>query len=130
MRTVVEHARRDGYVKTLLGRRRYLPDILSRNRVIREGAERIAINAPIQGTAADIIKIAMLRLDRELLPEAPGTAMILQIHDELLFEVPRPLVGRVGPRVRHIMEAAYALAAPLVVDLAAGPNWRDMTPLG
>ena len=72
MRTVVERARRDGYVTTLLGRRRYLPDILSRNRVIREAAERIAINAPIQGTAADIIKIAMLRIDREVLPEMPG----------------------------------------------------------
>ncbi len=129
MRTVVEQARRDGYVKTLLGRRRYLPDILSRNRVIREGAERIAINAPIQGTAADIIKIAMLRADRELRPEVPGISMILQIHDELLFEVPRELVERVAPRVRRLMEEAYPLAAPLVVDLAVGSNWRDMTAL-
>ncbi|HYM69497.1 MAG TPA: DNA polymerase I [bacterium] len=129
MRTVVEQARRDGYVKTLLGRRRYLPDILSRNRVIREAAERIAINAPIQGTAADIIKIAMLRVDRELLPEAPGMEMILQIHDELLFEVPQELVERVGPRVRQVMEEAYPLAAPLVADLAVGPNWQDLTEL-
>jgi len=129
MRTVVEQARRDGYVRTLLGRRRYLPDILSRNRVIREAAERIAINAPIQGTAADIIKIAMLRVDRELLPEAPGMEMILQIHDELLFEVPQELVERVGPRVRQVMEEAYPLAAPLVADLAVGPNWQDLTEL-
>ncbi|HLJ58215.1 MAG TPA: DNA polymerase I [bacterium] len=129
MRTVVEQARRDGYVKTLLGRRRYLPDILSRNRVIREAAERIAINAPIQGTAADIIKIAMLRVDRDLLPEAPGMEMILQIHDELLFEVPQELVERIGPRVRQVMEEAYPLAAPLVADLAVGPNWQDLTEL-
>ena len=126
MRTVVERARRDGYVTTLLGRRRYLPDILSRNRVIREAAERIAINAPIQGTAADIIKLAMLRIDRELLPEMPGMEMILQIHDELLFELPNELIGRAAPLVREIMEGAYRLAAPLVVNLAAGPNWQDL----
>jgi len=126
MRTVVERARRDGYVATLLGRRRYLPDILSRNRVIREAAERIAINAPIQGTAADIIKLAMLRIDRELLPEMPGMEMILQIHDELLFELPNDLVARAAPLVREIMEGAYRLAAPLVVNLAAGPNWQDL----
>jgi DNA polymerase-1 len=129
MRTVVEQARRDGYVKTLLGRRRYLPDILSRNRVIREAAERVAINTPIQGTAADIIKIAMLRVDREVLPEVPGTEMILQIHDELLFEVPRAAVADAAPRVRRVMEEAFPLAAPLVVDLAAGPNWQDLTEL-
>jgi len=129
MRTVVEQARRDGYVTTLLGRRRYLPDILSRNRVIREAAERIAINAPIQGTAADIIKIAMLRLYREWLPPVPGAEMILQIHDELLFEVPRDLVARIAPQVRDVMEGAYRLAAPLVVNLAAGPNWQDLSDL-
>ncbi|HLN14091.1 MAG TPA: DNA polymerase, partial [bacterium] len=106
--------------------RRYLPDILSRNRVIREAAERIAINAPIQGTAADIIKLAMLRIDRELLPEMPGMEMILQIHDELLFELPNDLVARAAPLVREIMEGAYRLAAPLVVNLAAGPNWQDL----
>ena len=127
MQTVVERARRDGYVTTLLGRRRYVPDILSRNRTIREAAERIAINAPIQGTAADIIKIAMLRIDRQLLPETPGAEMILQIHDELLFEVPADLVGRAAPLVREIMEGAYRLAAPLVVDVSAGPNWQDLT---
>ncbi len=127
MRTVVEQARREGYVTTLLNRRRYLPDILSRNRVIREGAERIAINAPMQGTAADIIKIAMLRIHRDLLPQVPGLEMILQIHDELLFEVPRALVSDAAPKIRRMMEEAYDLAAPLTVNLAAGPNWLDLT---
>jgi len=126
MRTTVERARRQGYVTTLLNRRRYLPDILSRNRQIREAAERIAINAPIQGAAADIIKIAMLRIYRDLLPEARGLEMILQIHDELLFELPRELVPQVAPKIRKIMEEAYPLAAPLRVGVAAGPNWQDL----
>ncbi len=129
MRTTVEQARRDGYVTTLLGRRRYLPDILSRNRQIREAAERIAINAPIQGAAADIIKIAMLRIHHDLLPEFRGLEMILQIHDELLFEVPRELVSDAAPSIRKVMEEAYRLEAPLVVNLAAGSNWQDLTEL-
>ncbi len=127
MRTTVEQARRDGYVTTILGRRRYLPDILSRNRQIREGAERIAINAPIQGAAADIIKIAMLRVHHDLAPRFPGLEMILQIHDELLFEMPRDMVPEAAPRIREVMERAYDLAAPLVVNLAAGANWQDLT---
>jgi len=108
-------------------RDRYLSDILSRNRQIREAAERIAINAPIQGSAADIIKIAMLRIHRELLPRIPGLDMILQIHDELLFELPRDAVPDVAPKIREIMEQAYPLAAPLRVSVAAGPNWQDLT---
>jgi len=127
MRTTVEQARRDGYVTTILGRRRYLPDILSRNRQIREGAERIAINAPIQGAAADIIKIAMLRVHHDLAPRFPGLEMILQIHDELLFEMPREMVPEAAPKIREVMEHAYDLAAPLVVNLAAGANWQDLT---
>ncbi len=127
MRTTIERARRHGYVTTLLSRRRYLPDILSRNRQIREAAERIAINAPIQGSAADIIKIAMLRIHRDLLPAVPELAMILQIHDELLFELPRHRVGDAAPKIRAIMEEAYPLAAPLRVSVGAGPNWQDLT---
>ena len=127
MRSTVEGARRDGYVTTLLSRRRYMPDILSRNRVIREGAERIAINAPIQGSAADIIKIAMLRIYRDLLPTASGLEMILQIHDELLFELPEELVPRVAPEIRRLMEEAYQLAAPLSVHLYTGRNWQDLS---
>lgn len=127
MRSTVERARRDGYVTTLMSRRRYLPDILSRNRVIREAAERVAINAPIQGSAADIIKMAMLRIHRELLPQAPGLDMILQIHDELLFEVPETLVSRVAPEIRRMMEEAYVLAAPLSVRVSTGQNWQDLS---
>src|SRR5438309_2614166 len=127
LQRTVAVARRQGYVTTLPNRRRYLPAILSRNRAIREGAERIAINAPIQGAAADIIKIAMLRIHRDLLPETPGLEMILQIHDELLFELPRGLVGEVVPRIREIMEQAYPLAVPLEVSVAVGPNWQDLT---
>ncbi|HLW59827.1 MAG TPA: DNA polymerase I [bacterium] len=130
MRTTVELARRQGYVTTLLNRRRYLPDILSRNRVIREAAERIAINAPIQGTAADIIKIAMLRVHRDLLPEAAGLEMILQIHDELLFELPQTMVADVAPHIRRIMGQAVELAVPLAVSIASGPNWQDLTDVG
>ena len=127
MRTTVELARRQGYVTTLLNRRRYLSDILSRNRTIREGAERIAINAPIQGTAADIIKIAMLRIHRQLPPSLRGMEMILQIHDELLFELPRELVPEAAQRVREIMEQAYPLSVPLSVSIGSGPNWQDLT---
>jgi DNA polymerase-1 len=130
MRTTVELARRQGYVTTLLNRRRYLPDILSRNRVIREAAERIAINAPIQGTAADIIKIAMLRVHRDLLPEAAGLEMILQIHDELLFELPQTMVADVAPHIRRIMGQAVELAVPLAVSIASGPNWQDLADVG
>ena len=129
MRTTVDLARRQGYVTTLLNRRRYLPDILSRNRVIREAAERIAINTPIQGTAADIIKIAMLRIHRDLLPQAGGLQMILQIHDELLFELPEAMVPDLAPRIRQIMAQAYTLAVPLAVSVAAGPNWQDLIDL-
>lgn len=127
MKSEVAQARRDGYVTTLLGRRRYLSDILSRNRVIREAAERVAINAPIQGSAADIIKVAMLRIYHELLPQAPGLEMILQIHDELLFELPESLVPRVAPEIRRLMEEAYRLAAPLSVHLFTGQNWQDLS---
>jgi len=128
MKTVVERARREGYVTTLLGRRRYLPDILSRNRVIREAAERVAINAPIQGTASDIIKMAMLQIYRDVV--APGRVeMILQIHDELLFELPPDEVPRIAPQIRERMEHAFQLAAPLSVSLGSGPNWQDLTEL-
>jgi DNA polymerase-1 len=126
MQRTIELARRQGYVSTLLNRRRYLPDILSRNRQIREAAERVAINAPMQGSAADIIKIAMLRIHRDLLPRMPGLAMILQIHDELLFELPRDLIPLAVVGIKEVMEQAYPLAAPLRVSVGVGPNWQDL----
>jgi len=127
MREAVERCRRDGDVRTLLGRRLPVPDILSRHRPTRERAERVAINAAIQGTAADIIKLAMLKIARELLPRFPGVEMVLQIHDELLFEVPAELVRDVAPEIRRLMADAYPLRVPLPVDAGIGPNWLDLT---
>ncbi len=129
MLAVVEKARRDGCVETVLGRRRYLPDLHSRNRAVREAAERIAINTPIQGSSADIIKLAMLAVSREILPSREGTRMTLQIHDELLFEVPLGDLAPVAAEVRTVMERAYPLDVPLIAEAKAGPNWAEMRPL-
>ncbi|MDR7553980.1 MAG: DNA polymerase I [Armatimonadota bacterium] len=129
MQEVVEQARRDGFVTTVLNRRRYLPDLLSRNRQVREAAERTAINTPIQGSSADIIKLAMLAIAREVLPAHPGVRMTLQIHDELLFEVPQGAEARVAREVVARMERAYPLRVPLVAEAKVGPNWAEMRPV-
>jgi DNA polymerase-1 len=129
MLSVVEEARRDGYVTTVLNRRRYLPDLLSRNRQVREAAERTAINTPIQGSSADIIKLAMLAIAREVLPATPGLRMTLQIHDELLFEAPEAAAAVVAGKVRALMERAFPLSVPLVAEAKAGPNWDAMRPV-
>jgi DNA polymerase-1 len=128
MLSVVEQARRDGFVTTVLNRRRYLPDLMSRNRAVREAAERTAINTPIQGSSADIIKLAMLAIAREALPAWPGVRMTLQIHDELLFEVPEAEAIPVAARVRALMEGAFPLSVPLVAEAKTGPNWLEMRP--
>ena len=130
MLSVVEQARHDGFVTTVLNRRRYLPDLMSRNRAVREAAERTAINTPIQGSSADIIKLAMLAIGRDVLPAWPGVRMTLQIHDELLFEVPGAEAAAVGQRVRTLMEGAFPLTVPLVADAKAGPNWAEMRAVG
>ncbi|MDX9835278.1 MAG: DNA polymerase I, partial [Desulfobulbus sp.] len=122
MESIVEQARADGFVTTLLGRRRYLADINSTKRVRREFAERTAINAPIQGTAADIIKLAMLRVHHELREQGLQTRMLLQIHDELVFEVPQEELDTVSGLVRAHMEAAMELQVPLVANLRYGPS--------
>ena len=122
MESVVGQARTDGFVTTLLGRRRYLADINSTNRVRREMAERTAINTPIQGTAADIIKLAMLRVHRELRARGLQARMLLQIHDELVFEVPLAELETVSGLVRMHMEAAMALRVPLVANLQHGQS--------
>ncbi len=122
MEQVVSQARSDGYVSTLSGRRRFLPDLASKNRVQREFAERTAINTPIQGTAADIIKLAMLRLHRSLAVQGLRTRMILQVHDELVFETPLAELDRVRELVQSTMEAAMPLRVPLVVNLHQGKN--------
>jgi len=126
MLSVVERARHDGFVTTVLNRRRYLPDLMSRNRAVREAAERTAINTPIQGSSADIIKLAMLAISRELPLRSAGVQMTLQIHDELLFEVAEHAVPETAARVRGLMQDAFALSVPLVAEAKAGPNWTEM----
>ncbi len=122
MESIVEQARQDGYVTTLLGRRRLLPEIRSRNRVRREFAERTAINTPIQGTAADIIKLAMLAVDRELAARGLTGRMILQIHDELVLEVPLREVEETTGLLRRCMEGVMELAVPLKVNIRDSQN--------
>jgi len=124
---IVEQARSQGYVTTLLGRRRYLPDLNNPARPVREFAARTAINTPIQGSAADIIKVAMLRVERAFCAGALGAKMILQVHDELVFEVPEPELERTSQVVKHEMETAFPLAVPVKVDTKAGPNWAEMS---
>ncbi len=114
-----------GYVTTLLGRRRYLPDLASRNRVLRQAAERMAVNTVIQGSEADLIKRAMVELDAALEDHFPSARMILQVHDELVFEVPTSEVEGVSALARARMEGVYKLRVPLVVDVHSGGNWRE-----
>lgn len=122
----LERARQKGYVETLLGRRRYLPQINSRNKRKRRFAERTAINSPIQGTAADLIKLAMVNLYRRLKKEKLPAWIILQIHDELLLEVSQEKIGEVRKIVKEEMEKAMKLSVPLVVDTRVGQNWAEM----
>jgi DNA polymerase-1 len=124
-RTIAE-VRRDGFVRTLFGRIRPIPDIESRNPNQRGFAERTAVNTPLQGTAADLIKLAMIVIDRQLVEEELRTRMVLQVHDELLFEVPEDETARVTELVRTAMEGVVKLKVPLVADLAFGYNWRDV----
>ena len=125
MEKSVEVARERGYILTEFGRRRYLPDITSRNAVVRGYAERNAVNAPIQGTAADIIKIAMIRIDERLRHEALQTKMILQVHDELNFSVPPTELEHVKQLVVEEMERAFAMSVPLIADCSSGINWLE-----
>jgi DNA polymerase-1 len=122
----LEATRKTGSVRTLFGRVRPIPDIESRNPNQRGFAERTAINTPLQGTAADLIKLAMISIDRKLAERALKTRMVLQVHDELLFEVPTAESAEVEALVRAEMEGVIKLNVPLVADLAFGPNWRDL----
>ncbi|UBV43651.1 DNA polymerase I [Deinococcus taeanensis] len=119
----LEFGRQQGYVETLYGRRRYVPELVATNRTLREAGERLAYNMPIQGTAADIIKLAMIRLEREL--EGTGARLLLQVHDELLLEVPQNRADEISAVVRTIMEGAAQLKVPLAVEIGVGPNWFD-----
>ena len=126
MSEIVEAGKADGWVKTLCGRKRWLPDLHSRNFNLRSFAERNALNTPIQGTAADIIKLAMLRADKMLAEQGLQSRMLLQVHDELIFDVPYDEQEKMAALVREAMEGAFALAVPLVVDIKVGENWYDM----
>jgi DNA polymerase-1 len=125
MNNAIIKAKEQGYVTTLLGRKRFLPDINSRNSVVRGVAERNAINAPIQGTAADIIKIAMIRISDYLREKKLKSSMILQVHDELIFEVHKEERDLVNDLVRKEMEGAYPLSVPLIVEAGEGGNWME-----
>jgi len=122
----LEQARRDGFVRNLFGRKRPIPDLLSKNPNLRGFAERTAVNTPLQGTAADLIKIAMLKLDRELRERGLQAKMLLQVHDELVLEAPEAEVELVKSLVKECMEGAYALTVPMEVEVSVGSNWRDM----
>ena len=125
MEEIVEQARRDGYVETLLHRRRYLPELASANFNVRSFGKRVALNTPIQGTAADIIKIAMIRVRDALRESFPEARLILQVHDELVVETPAGQAEAVAALVRACMEQAMALSVPMVADTGIGPNWYD-----
>ncbi|MFC2089614.1 DNA polymerase I [Bacteroidota bacterium] len=125
MDNCIKQARENGFVETMFGRRRSLPDILSRNSLIRGNAERNAINTPIQGTAADIIKIAMVSIHNEFRLADLSTRMIIQVHDELNFDVPQNELDQVKDIVRNSMEQAVQLSVPLIVDMNDGRNWLE-----
>jgi DNA polymerase-1 len=125
MERIRAQARADRYVETLFGRRLYLTNINHSNNQLRSAAERTAINAPMQGTAADIIKRAMIRVDEWIRTEAPPVRMIMQVHDELVFEVSEDAVEAAGARIRDIMQGAAELRVPLIVDVGVGANWDE-----
>ncbi len=122
----LEEGRERGYVRTLLGRRRYMPDLTSRNYALRAAAEREATNAPLQGSAADLMKLAMVRIDRRLALDAPDAVMILQIHDELIFDVAHEALPAVAAMIKHEMEHAMELSVPLEATLKSGTTWYEV----
>jgi DNA polymerase-1 len=121
----IEQAERDGYVTTLLGRRRPIPEIRASNRQTRSLGERLAVNSVMQGTAADVIKVAMVRIQERLRAEGRGARLVLQVHDELLLEVPDAEVSAVRDLVRAEMCGAYPLDPPLAVDVGVGDDWNE-----
>jgi DNA polymerase-1 len=125
MRDTIAFAQKHGYVETVTGRRRYIRDIRSANATVRGAAERNAINAPIQGSAADMIKLAMINIHRELIAQKLKTRMLLQVHDELVFDVPRSEENRVRPLIEEKMKTAIPLDVPIVVETGSGQNWLE-----
>ncbi|CAN5719611.1 DNA polymerase I [soil metagenome] len=126
---IKDTAKQRGYVETLLGRRRWIPELEARNATLRGAGERMAINMPIQGTAADIQKIALIRLHQRLRAMRSSARMLLSVHDEVLFEVPRDEVTALAPVVREVMEGALKLDVPIDVDIRTGDDWESMAPL-
>ena len=125
MSSQVDFARENGYVETISGRRRYLKDINSANAIVRGGAERNAVNAPIQGSAADIIKIAMISIHKKLTSENWNSKMLLQVHDELVFDVHNSELEKIQPMIKYEMENAFKMAVPLDVEIGLGKNWLE-----
>ena len=125
MHKSIQIAREKGYVETISGRKRMLPDINSKNSIVRGYAERNAINAPIQGSAADIIKIAMIRVSDEMKKQNMKSRMILQVHDELLIEAAEEEVDEVKKILKEEMEHAASLSVPLLADMHTGKNWYE-----
>ena len=125
MKQVVEDARQTGYTQTLFGRRRWIPELKSSNFNIRQGAERIALNTPIQGTAADLIKLAMIRVDQALSDRFPDARLLLQVHDELIIECPQALAGQVAALVSEEMEKVVNLNVPLLAEAKCGNSWYE-----
>jgi DNA polymerase-1 len=129
MMEIKEQAKRQGWVETLLGRKRQIPELNASNPALRGAGERMAINMPIQGTAADIQKIAMIRVDERVRASGLRARLLLSVHDELLFETPREEVDALAAVVRETMEGALPLSVPLIVDVKVGDDWESMTPL-
>ncbi|RYE04849.1 MAG: DNA polymerase I, partial [Sphingobacteriaceae bacterium] len=125
MSDTLDFARQHGYVETLLGRRRYLRDINSANPTVRGYAERNAINAPIQGSAADMIKIAMINIHNEIINQKLATKMTMQVHDELVFDVPKNELEIMQPLVKELMQNALKTTIPIVVETGVGNNWLE-----
>jgi len=125
MTNQVDFARENGFVETISGRRRYLKDINSANAVVRGAAERNAVNAPIQGSAADIIKIAMINIHKKLVSENWKSKMLLQVHDELVFDVHNSELEKIKPMIKHEMENAFKMVVPLEVEIGVGQNWLE-----
>jgi DNA polymerase-1 len=126
MEETKKQAREAGYVQTILGRRRLIPEVNSSNRNLREAAERMAINMPVQGTSADIIKVAMVKLDKQMSKLRMKSSMLLQVHDELIFEVPDDEMEKMRKLAVKVMSEAIELIIPLKVETKAGKNWGRM----
>ena len=125
MKDVVEKARETGYTATIFGRKRYIPELKSSNFNVRSGAERITLNTPIQGTAADLIKLAMIRVEQALNEHYPQAELLLQVHDELIVECPEELAGEVARLISQEMEQVFELSVPLTAEAKWGKSWYD-----